>query len=292
LVEEGESAQPSLSADGTKLVYVSGKRPLHNSPQVYVKDLRTGAERRVTFQNGIVSHPRFGPRGDQIVYSSTTDEDKEYPAFLRESGASGVLPTWLRQPTEVYVHGLNSFDIERVTTHAGYDSAAKFIRNGRSLSWTQVTRDRAAIISSNRTTHQTIELKGLDSNPTDFHLANDLTTAAWVSYDEMYAHARLMLRHAGKVTEVAADHATLKLDPSFSNDSRWLLWSEFDANTQTYTIHALDVVTKCAGAVAFEAAGSRRDPVLTPDGGTLIYTWLGFDKPRVARAKFMPKACP
>ena len=292
MVEDGDSAQASFSADGHRLVYVSGQRTLHKLPQVYVKDLRVGQERRITFQAGTLTHPRFHPRGDQIIYSSTTDEDTEYPAFLRDGGAASKLPAWLRQPAEIYLHGLNTFDIERLNTHAGFDGEARFIRGGRSITWTQVTRDRSAIQQNNRATHQTVTVKNLGNNPVDYVLANDLVTAAWLSFDDSFATSHLMIRRAGKVTEVGAERSTQKMDLNFSEDSRWLLWAELDPVTQGYSLFGLDVATGCARELKFASPGRRRDPALSPDRLGLVYTWLGPDKARVMRTKFDPGTCP
>ena len=292
VVDEGDSSQPSLSADGKRLLFVSGKRPAHNSPQVYVRDLNQRLDRRITFQNGNVARPRFHPRENVIVYSSSTDEDKEYPAFLREDAAGGVLPAWLRAGAEVYVHGLDTFDIKRLVTHAGFDGDARFAAGGRALTWTQVSGGVAKSIYYQRASGVATPIKRIGDNATQFTLAPDQRTAAWIAYDTKFDHARLMLRRNDALTEIAPEHATAKTDPEFSPDGAWLTWAEFDPARRAHACFVHRVGTTCVREVPFASAGDRRHPVISPDLGTYYFTAIGSDKSRVVSTRFDRTLCP
>src|SRR4051812_48354251 len=85
VIEDGESSQAVYNSKGDKILFNSKKRPGHTHDQVYEKDLSTGAERRITFQNGSTFQPRYQPKDQGIIYSSSTDELKENPPLLHPS---------------------------------------------------------------------------------------------------------------------------------------------------------------------------------------------------------------
>lgn len=84
LASSGDNAQLSVSADGQGLLYQSRERNRHRNPQAYQFDLRTQTERRVTWSDGVVTHPvSFDSKN--VIYLSNTDREKEVPSFLREN---------------------------------------------------------------------------------------------------------------------------------------------------------------------------------------------------------------
>ena len=61
---------PTWSPDGNKIAFVSNRT---GSPQIYVLDLETGNERRLTFEGKYNTQPSWSPRGDKIAYSCQVD---------------------------------------------------------------------------------------------------------------------------------------------------------------------------------------------------------------------------
>jgi Tol biopolymer transport system component len=116
LTQQGENSSPFISPDGKKVVYVSQKRTAHAQGQIYVYDLDTLKERRVTFQDGECRDPIFLKDSKRIVYASTTDELKENPLILRPKDEKSAYPF-----TDLYVSDLSGSDIERLTHQEGFD---------------------------------------------------------------------------------------------------------------------------------------------------------------------------
>jgi Tol biopolymer transport system component len=116
LTQQGENDSPSLSADGKKVVFVSRKRRAHSQGQIYIFDLDSLKEKRLTYQDGDCRDPIFLKDESQIVYASNTDELKEKPLLFRHEDKSTSWP-----PTELYRSDLSGSDIERLTKQPGFD---------------------------------------------------------------------------------------------------------------------------------------------------------------------------
>lgn len=294
LVDAGDSSQPAYSPRGDQLVFVSAHRPAHPHAQVYVRD-GNGLERRITFSNGDVERPSFHPREALIVYASSMDELKEFSPLLRTPASRDQnprRPAALATPMDIYVHDLNSYDIDRLSQREGFDGQPRFAEDGRAVTFTVGAGPRTRVQSIQRATRATRVLQGLGANPTDYVIAPDQTASAWLEYDPEFARAALKLRREKQTREIAAERPGPKTDPNFSPDSRWLFWSEFDPATQSYAPFSLELETGCVRALPFTVAGSRRHPTLSPDGQWLTYTLVGVDKSRIARSPFAARPGP
>lgn len=62
---EGIYTSPSMSPDGSKLLFVSD---MHGSAQVFIKDMASGEVKRLTYQGNYNTAPSFSPKGDAIAY--------------------------------------------------------------------------------------------------------------------------------------------------------------------------------------------------------------------------------
>jgi Tol biopolymer transport system component len=83
--------EPALSPDGQSLVYES---PTEESLELFLRDLGTGEERRLTENEDPDWSPTWDPTGDRIAFASSRDEN-----------------------VDIYVLHLSDLSIERLTTH-------------------------------------------------------------------------------------------------------------------------------------------------------------------------------
>jgi Tol biopolymer transport system component len=294
MVDDGDSAQATYSARGDKILYIS-KRPVTKQQyQVYEKDLTTGVERRITFQNGNTYQPRYHPKEGWIIYSSSTDELKENPPLLNPTTGVSKLPPPYQDPLEVYVHNFRGLEITRMTEHPGYDGEARFSRDGDSLTFTHVNGLKTEIMFMTRATRAMHALKGLGVNPTQYTTAPDGKAHAWVEWDESFGVGKLRLQRGEKISEVASTVIVNKSDLSFSPDSRYLLWAQKDVKTSVYDLWIFDLQTQCARRITPEADADteRRDPVISPDMKWLTFTVIRKERSRIARVGFAPPSGP
>jgi Tol biopolymer transport system component len=287
IVEEGESSQPSYNTKGDKLLFVSRKRIGHKQDQVYEKDLSTGVEHRITFQNGSTFQPRYSPNGGTILYSSSTDELKENPPLLHPGSVPSKLPYPYQEPMEIYVHSLHGLDIDRISLHPGFDGEAHFADDGDTISFTRVNGLRTEIVTFQRKSHAAKSIKNLGINPTQYTPSHNGKIHAWVDWDEAFAVARLMLKKSkGEAAEIGSDMIVTKTDPSFSSDGKWLFWAQKDPEKPVYDLWTADTETLCPRRLTTSMEGERRSPVLSPDGKWLTFTLALKGRSRIARQGF------
>lgn len=293
IVSEGESSQASYNSKGDKIIFVSRKRITHKQDQVYEKDLVTGTERRITFQNGSTYQPRYNPKENSIVYSSSTDELKENPPLLHPVGPPSKLPYPYQEPMEIYVHGLKDFEIDRITLHPGFDGEARFSPDGNTITFTRVNGAKTEIVSYQRKSHAAKVIKDLGDNPTQYTFTPDAKTHAWINWNEDFTADHLMVQKPnGQPKEVAADKSELKTEPAFSPDGKWLLWVQKDSSNPVYDIWITDLDSLCPRQLTTSDEGQRRSPVISPDGRWLTYTLILKGRSRIARQPFTPPTGP
>lgn len=277
------------------MLFVSARRSSHAQPQVYERDMKTGAERRITFQNGSTSRPRYHPREGWIVYSSSTDELKEAPPLL--SLGMEITPSKLPAPytdmLEVYLHSFAGLEIKRVTSRPGYDGEARFTPDGKSLTWTRIVKDRAqTVLLPHGANVPARVLHGLGDNPTFYTVSPDGKNAAWVDWDASFGVSRLRMRIGKSVRDVAADMIVTKADPEFSPDGKWLLWAQKDPQSGLYGIYGYDIAVQCLHHFLFPSEGDRRHPTVTPDMKWLTYTLVSRGRSRIAQVPFEQRTGP
>ncbi len=293
VVKDGENGQASYSADGSKMLFVSWKRPNHSQPQIYEKILGTGTERRLTYQNGSTFLPRYHPTEPLIVYSSTTDELKENSPLLNPAIAETNLPAEYQQPTEVYMHAINGLEITRLTERHGFDGEAKFTADGKQLMFTRIIKNRASIALINHRTKGTQVLGGLGVNPTNYVSSPDRKTTAWIEWDLDFKIAKLKIKRPKEATtEVNAEHQVSKSDLVLSPDNRYLVWSQLNAIGGNFEIWVYDTESKCPYMMVGSDSADRRYPVFTPDMKTLTYTMVKGERSRIVNLPFVPPTGP
>ncbi len=295
LVDTGESAQGTFSPDGTRLLFISKNRPSHSHNQVYEKDLKSGEEVRITFQNGDTYFPRYHPKEPWIIYSSSTDELKENPPILQKPEGAQKLPEWYRQPLEIYQHSLKGLEISRLTDHDGFDGEAHFTRDGSGITWTRVKGQVLEVLTMKRNSKTPQVVKGLGPNPSQFTTSMDGKWRAWIDSDASFGVSKLKIQNGRKTAlEVLPDMVVPKSDLFFSPDSKYLLWSQFNTATKNYQLWSVELETACARPLTrnFEGKGDRRYPALNAEMKVLAYTWLEKKRSRIMQLAWVAPTGP
>ena len=268
---------------------------MHAQNQVYEKDLTSGIERRITFQNGSTFQPHYLLKEAFIIYSSSTDELKENPSLLHPGTAdSSKMPFPYQEQMEIYAHSLHGFDIVRLTEHPGFDGEARAVE-ANDITFTRALGLKTEILRLNRATRAIHEIKGLGVNPTQYVSAPNGKAHAWIEWDENFAVSKLHVQKGkDKPLEIGPDMIVTKGDPSFSPDSKFLFWAQKEAEGAVYDLWIVDLETLCPRRLTQNKEGQRRDPQLSPDLNWLVYTVASQGRSRIARMAFVPPtgSCP
>lgn len=97
--------EPALSPDGSALAYES---PGGDSLELFVRDLATGEERRLTQDEHPNWSPSWAPDGSRIAFASSRDDN-----------------------VDIYILTLDDLSIERLTTHGEDDINPSWGADGR-----------------------------------------------------------------------------------------------------------------------------------------------------------------
>jgi Tol biopolymer transport system component len=291
VVGEGDSSQPSYSPDGKRLLFISKNRRSHAHAQVYEKDLESGTERRITFQNGSTAFPRYNPKEGWIIYSSSTDELKEEAPMLKSETPPSTMPVPYSEPYELYLHSFKGFEIVRFTNFPGFDGEGRYNPDG-SIVWTRVVKGKLQVMTAARGSKQAHPIKGPGKNSSQWNSTSDGKRRAWVDWSDDFTTSKIQFQDGKKqIFEIAPDIAGFKTDLSFSPDGKNLLWSQVNPKTTKFEIWDFEIETACTRKLVV-GAGDRRHPAVSPDLKWLTFTSWRKDRSRIAQVAFTPSAGP
>lgn len=290
LISEGWSSQGTYSPSGDRLLFVSAKRRAHPQGQAYEYFLDRKTERRITFQDGNVFQPRFHPKEDLIIYSSSTDEHKEYSPLLNPADPNArKLPDPFSLPMEVYVHSLGGLEIQRITQRQGFDGEARFSADGNLITWTEGSSRGVTTVVRPRAQNGVKPINGITRLTSSYSSSPDGAYRAWLDWDKEVSGAQIILQ-MGKVKSTLNVDASYKMDLGFSADSKWLLWANRVGDQ--LDLWAYDLVGGCATRLTSTPQASEKDPAISPDGQWLTYTKITKARSRIMRRPFAGLTAP
>ena len=111
LVADGAlNLEPTLSPDGVLLAYTSYR---NGTPNIYIRNLLTGAETRITSGPGLAVAGSWSPDGRYLAVSQTVDGN-----------------------SDIYLYDLRQKQFTRLTTYRGIDVSPSFAPDGRRMVFT------------------------------------------------------------------------------------------------------------------------------------------------------------
>ena len=172
LTNEGQSGEGYFSPDGKRVIFqaIRGEHPFY---QIYIKDLASGQEKRVSTGQGRTTCAFFHPTENKIIYASShldPNRDKEVDAELKKLAEARRNPgarrgySWAFDPfMDIFELNLDTNELKQLTSVAGYDGAtqdstgfpiimnsteaAEIAIENRSVDIAQRLRDRADVVT-------------------------------------------------------------------------------------------------------------------------------------------------
>jgi Tol biopolymer transport system component len=244
LTSDGESFSPALADNGVEILFLSARPETHEQRQVFLYNLESLSERRVTYQDGQCSSPIFVKKSGDIVYASTTDEIKERPLLFQKAQSAEI-------PSELYLSDINGSSIRRLTKHIGFDGdAVDKTDRSNSIYFSQQENGAKKILQLNLVSTQFIPvLAKKDISMEDFRPSPSGKKWIWTEKDLKTQQSTTWFAEKS-----LAKAQTLNLPKGQYQDYFWidedhLLLSTKLADADHYQIVSYDLEKKCLHSV-------------------------------------------
>lgn len=280
-----EVRSPAFSDDGKLIAFIHWNQSLKN-PQIFEWNLESNSLRQITHQVGKIIEVKYLPQRSGILYTSTTDEDKENPMFLR----SFLYPNETREDvlnTEIYSSKLDGSEILRYTQNPGFDGSITYhpLKNEMvysskrgpfyNLKRSQLNGKDATIISSG---------KWEDKAP---HISPNGNTIVWLREKDGKNSLMLAPYKFPLVGKDITPEAFAIFDMDWHPDSQWLVFSAKKKEDSFYQLYLYKISTGCILPITMEA-GNALEPVFHPDGKSIYYVLEQDARYRLLKTSYQP----
>lgn len=149
----GSNYAADWSPGGDRIVYTSSK---HGNAEIYLRDMKTGQEKRLTFNPAIDTSPCWSPNGREIAFTSQRGGTPQIYIMDAEGGNVRRItlegsyhdsPAWspdgmrlafvsrIENRFDLYVYNLKSNEISKLTENAGRNENPSWSPDGRHLAF-------------------------------------------------------------------------------------------------------------------------------------------------------------
>ncbi len=134
----GKNAEAYFSFEGNRLVYQSTLEPdgktLRSCYQIYIMDLDGTNVRRVSVGMGGTTCGYFFPGGRRVLFSSTHHISPYCPPAPPRTERY----RWALDEYDIFSMNIGGRDLQRLTSHTGYDAEATISPDGKSIVFTSM----------------------------------------------------------------------------------------------------------------------------------------------------------
>lgn len=159
----GSNYAADWSPSGDRIVYTSSK---HGNAEIYARDMKTGQEKRLTFNPAIDTSPCWSPSGREIAFTSQRGGTPQIYVMDAEGGSVRRItlegsyhdsPAWspdgmrlafvsrIESRFDIYVYNLKSNEISKLTENAGRNENPAWSPDGRHLAFSSNRNGRYQI---------------------------------------------------------------------------------------------------------------------------------------------------
>ncbi len=299
----GQNSQASFSPDGKKIVFTSSHRGEHKNSQVYLLNIESMHEKRVTFQDGSAVSPVVNNDGQTFIYASTTDEIKESPLFIYnninteiKNSKRGVASVHIHQgsdlyPYELYQSSLDGEDVIRLTHSPNLDRNISRYQHRHQRLFTSV-RDGNLEIYRYRPHRPSFPLRVTDSQLMDDEaqyspIGDDYI---WVRYSQNFKYSQILQASKKKEMKEISFGPYFHINPKWHPDGEFIYFSANGKNHKNFQIYAMKKDGSCKKRLTFNEF-SDTYPAVDPQKKYLVFTRESEGKKHLYKTKLELPSC-
>ena len=291
------SGEGYFNAEGDELVFQSEREPGNPFFQIYVLDLETGDEERISPGVGKTTCGWIHPDGNRVLFAST-HLDKEAKAKqkqeldAREAGEQKRY-SWDYDPTyELFAYDRKAKEYTQLTNELGYDAEASYSPDGSLIAFAsnrdayereltaeekeQLERDPAAFMeiyvmnADGSNVRQLTDVFGYDGGP---FFSPDGKRICWRRFDKHGATAEIMTMNVdGSDVRQLTDWQVMSWAPFYHPSGEYLIFTTNRHGFSNFELYLVAADGQQDPIRVTNADGFDGLPVFSPDGNTLVWT--------------------
>lgn len=288
----GDTGESYFSPDGRYLIYQSRKRPTHYNSQLYLLDLQTMEERRLTVHSGDDTCAYFSPDGSRVIFASTFDEIRESAKFAdftplarwREEDASPQAHRsykWKFLPYEIYSVRFSDLlesrgglpPVRRLTHSIGYDAEGTFSPDGKTIIFTSNRDGDLEIYRMNPDGTGQQRLTSIEGYDGGAFISPDNTHFLWRGFhgERRICDIYIAPLDAPEKSRPLTDGRGINWCPSFHPDGKRIVFSSNRDDPKNFDLYLIDIEGRCLKRLTHHPKADVL-PIFSPDGKSIVFT--------------------
>ncbi|MEZ5950426.1 MAG: M28 family peptidase [Planctomycetaceae bacterium] len=291
------SGEGYFNALGNKLIFQSEREPGNPFFQIYLLDLESGDDRRISPGLGKTTCAWLHPDGKRALFASTqldpqvkAKQDRELAD--RESGQEKRY-AWDYDPHfDLFEQDLESGTYRQLTTETGYDAEGSYSPDGsliafasnRSVYQRELTEAEQALLerdpsvfmeiylmnSDGTNVRRLTEHPGYDGGP---FFSPDGQRICWRRFSENGAVAEIMTMNLeGSDIRQLTNWQVMSWAPFYHPSGKYLIFTTNRHGFANFELYVVDALGQKAPVRVTHADGFDGLPAFSPDGKTLVWT--------------------
>jgi len=283
LTDEGQSGEGYFSPDGKRIIFqaIRGEHPFY---QIYIKDLASGEEKKVSTGKGRTTCAFFHPTENKIIYASShldpnrdAEADAEMKKILeaRKNPGARRSYSWAFDPfMDIFELNLDTNELKALTKVPGYDAEGSYSSDGKQIVFTTCRNGPGGDIyimnADGSDVKQITNSPGYDGGP---FFSPDNKRIIFRAEVRKRHYLQLFVINADGTGEwQLTDNDSVNWGPYWNPNGKHIVYSTSTfGGHMNYEIALLNVDTGKSKRVTF-MWGADVLPVFSPDGKKMMWT--------------------